>query len=472
MSSITEPESMRSATSTKMPDLPGNQADDELVQALQTMAFSFFTCKTNLQNGLVHDSTEPGTPCSISAVGFGLSCLPVAIERGLIKRADALAHTLAALQFFYGADQSGKVDGVGYKGFFYHFLDMHTGRRAWQSELSTIDTTFLLAGMLVAAQYFNGNDAIEREICRLTNAIYARIDWRWAQNDHKALALSWKPESGFNKHYWLGYNEAMLIYVLALAAPVFSLNVDAYRAWTSTFRWKRIYGHDVLYARPLFIHQYSHIWLDLRGIQDGIMTKRHSDYFKNSRKATYIQQQYAISNPRQLKAYNEFCWGFTASNGPGKKILKIDGREYKFFGYIARGVPFGPDDGTISPWTVIAALPFAPEIVIPTVRYLKKLLGYHPNGMGFLTSFNPSYPGDRTEIGWVSPWHYAINQGAVVLMIENYRTGLIWSLMRDCAAIRLGLRRCGFEGGWLDDTSKYPTTTAQKMSRNSEQHNQ
>jgi len=426
-----------------------NKEDDALLQSLQKKAFTFFTCKTDLQRGLVHDSTEPSSPCSIRAVGFALSCFPVAIERGLMERTDALAQTLAALRFFYDADMSGAADAMGYKGFFYHFLDMQTGRRAWHSELSTIDTTLLLFGMLAAAQYFKRDNAKERELRDLTHAIYARVDWRWAQNGQLALVLSWQPESGFNKDYWLGYNEAMLMYVLALAAPVFAIDVTAYTTWTSTFRWKRMYGHDVLYARSLFIHQYSHIWLDLRGIRDKFMTAKNSDYFDNSRKATQIQQQYAMRNPRQFEGYQEFCWGITASNGPGDKILDVKSRQRKFYGYTARGVPFGPDDGTITPWTVIASLPFAPEIVLPTVRHLKKLLGYHPNGMGFLTSFNLTYPGDRKTPGWVAPWHYAINQGAIVLMIENYRTGLIWTLMRDCAPIRLGLRRCGFAGGWL-----------------------
>jgi hypothetical protein len=428
---------------------PYMDTDEVFLHSLQKMAFTFFTKEGDPKSGLVSDSTQPTSPCSISAVGFALSCYPVAIERGFIKRADALALTLAALRFFHNADQTGAIDGVGYKGFFYHFLDMKTGRRAWGSELSTIDTTLLLAGMLVASQYFNGNNAKEREVRERTQAIYARIDWRWAQNGGQAVVLSWTPEVGFNKHRWLGYNEAMLMYVLALAAPIFSIGADAYTAWTSTFCWKRLYGHDVLYARPLFIHQFSHIWLDLRGIQDSIMLAKKTDYFENSRQATRMQQQYAIRNPRKFESYQDNCWGFTASNGPGNHVINIKGCKRKFYGYIARGVPFGPDDGTISPWVAIASLPFAPEIVIPTAWHLKKLIGFHANGMGFLTSFNPTYPGDDKAIGWFSPWHYALNQGSVMLMIENYRTGLIWQLMRESAPIKLGLQRCGFDGGWL-----------------------
>lgn len=440
---------MTSKTVKKKKTPPRKDPDDVLLRSLQKMAFTFFVKQVDPKTGLVFDSTQPDSPSSISAVGFALSCYPAAIECGLIKRADALSRTLAALRFFYDADQTGAIDGVGYKGFFYHFLHADTGRRAWQSELSPIDTTLLLAGMLVAAQYFNADNPKEREVRERTQAIYARVDWRWAQNGQHALVLSWKPETGFSKYRWLGYNEAMLLYVLALAAPKFSIGAEAYSAWTSTFRWRRLYSHDILYAGPLFIHQFSHIWLDLRGIQDSFMADKNSDYFENSRRATYIQQQYAIRNPREFEGYHEHCWGFTASNGPGNLVTRIKSRKRRFYGYAARGAPFGPDDGTISPWAAIASLPFAPDIVIPTARHLKKLIGLHPNGMGFYGSFNPTYPGDKKTSGWVSPWHYALNQGPIVLMIENYRSGLIWRLMRECAPITLGLRRCGFRGGWL-----------------------
>ncbi len=425
--------------------------DEMFLDTLQKMSYSFFTKYINRENGLVLDSTQPDSPCSISAVGFALSCYPLAIEHGLIKRPDALALTLKTLRFFYDADQSGGIDGTGYKGFFYHFLDPVTGKRAWSSELSTIDTALLIAGMMVTAQYFDGENEEEQEIRELTTAIYARIDWRWAQNGQKAIVLSWKPETGFNRIYWLGYNEAMILYVLALGAPTFPIGPDAYVAWTSTFSWRRLYGHDVLYARPLFIHQFSHVWLDLRGIQDDFMASRKTDYFENSRRATYIQQRYAIRNPRKFVGYHEYCWGFTASNGPGPQVIGSKHNKRRFYGYMARGVPFGPDDGTVTPWAAIASLPFAPDIVIPTARYFEKLIGLYPDSMGLPGSFNQTYHGSEHTTGWISPWHYALNHGPAVLMIENYRSGLIWRLLRDCSPIRLGLQRCGFRGGWLSE---------------------
>lgn len=429
-----------------------SHTDDAVLQDLQKKAFLYFTRHVDRHTGLVLDSTQPDAPASIAAVGFALSCYPVAVERGFTKRSAALEHTLAALRFFDTADQSGAADGVGYKGFFYHFLHVQSGKRAWKSELSTIDTTLLLAGMLVAAQYFDGDSAAEREVRARTQSIYARVDWRWAQADLQAIALGWKPETGFITYRWVGYNEAMLLYVLALAAPDFAVDASAYSAWTSAFRWRKLYGHEVLYAGPLFIHQFSHIWIDLRGIQDAFMAAKKTDYFENSRVAAQIQREYAIRNPRKFLEYADNCWGFTASDGPGTGTGQYRGRKHRFYGYKARGAPFGPDDGTLSPWAAIAALPFAPDIVMEVIRHMEDLIGHSPTDFGFHSSFNPSYPGGDGKSGWASPWHYALNQGPIVLMIENYRTGLVWRLMRECAPIKTGLLRAGFGSGWLDAT--------------------
>ncbi len=427
-----------------------SHADDATLHDLQQKAFRFFTRHVDARTGLILDSTQPRSPASIAGVGFALACYPVAIERGFITRDAALAHTLAALRFFDTADQSGAVDGVGYHGFFYHFLHADTGRRAWKSELSTIDTTLLLAGMLVSAQYFAGDNAAEREVRERSHSIYARVDWRWAQNGQASIAMGWKPESGFIRHRWTGYNEAMLLYVLALAAPRHAVDSSAYAAWTSAFRWRRLYGHDVLYAGPLFIHQFSHIWIDLRGVRDACMAARETDYFENSRIAVQIQREYARRNPRRFREYTDDCWGFTASDGPGKGVGRHRGRRQRFYGYRARGAPFGPDDGTLSPWAAIAALPFAPDLVMKVIRHMEELVGHSPSGDGFYSSFNPSYPGVKGQSGWVSPWHFAVKQGPIVLMIENFRSGLLWQLMRDCVPIRTGLLRAGFGGGWLD----------------------
>ena len=244
----------------------------------------------------------------------------------------------------------------------------------------------------------------------------------------------------------------MLLYILGLGSPTHPLPENSYTAWSSTYRWEHHYGYEYLYAGPLFTHQLSHVWIDFRGIQDAFMRDKGIDYFENSRRATYVQQQYAIDNPRKFADYASCCWGITASEGPGPTIVKINGVERQFFDYVARGVPYGPDDGTLAPWAVVASLPFAPEIVLFALDHCihqAKLTKF--NSYGFKAAFNPTHPGEAgNPYGWwVSPWHFGLNQGPIVLMIENYRTGLLWQLTRNCPPIISGLRRAGFGGGWL-----------------------
>jgi hypothetical protein len=246
----------------------------------------------------VPDSTRQGASCSITPTGFALAAYPVGVERGFITRKDAIKRTLTTLRFFFNSPQGREPDATGYKGFYYHFLDMKTGRRAWDCELSTIDSTFLIAGALTAAEYFNRDTKDEREIRRLADAIYRRADWQWARNRGVTVTHGWRPEAGFIRYRWQGYNEALILYVLALASPTHPLPEKSYRAWTKTYKWKKLYGQEFLYAGPLFIHQLSHMWIDFRGIQDEYMRGKGIDYFENSRRATYSQQQYAIRTPR------------------------------------------------------------------------------------------------------------------------------------------------------------------------------
>jgi hypothetical protein len=430
----------------------GGDSDDTLLEKIQHEAFGYFIEHGNPGNGLICDSTMSDAPASIAVVGFALSGYPVAVERGWMQRSDALARTLAALRFFHDADQSGAVDGIGHHGFFYHFLDMHRGRRAWASELSTIDTTLLVAGMLVAARYFDHDDAEEREVRAKAAAIYERVDWRWAQNGGRAPTMGWTPEHGFLRYRWIGYNEALILYVLALGSPSHPLQPDAYAQWLSGFRWKRIYGHAHVYAGPLFIHQFSQIWIDCRGLKDAYMAPKNIDYFENSRRATYVHHEYASRNPKRFEDYHGRCWGLTASDGPGPAKRIHHGRKRKFYDYRARGAPFGPDDGTVAPWAAIASLPFAPELVMPMLHYLSEQTGSAPEAVAFdfYTSFNPTYHVRRGDAGWVSRRHYGLHQGPMVLMIENYRNGLLWRLMRESPPVVRGLRRAGFTGGWLD----------------------
>ena len=421
------------------------------LEILQRESFSYFVHETNPANGLVIDKTAPDWPASIAATGFALASYPIGVERGFISRAAAVERTLATLRFFRNSPHGPEPDATGYQGFYYHFLDMRTGRRAWQCELSTVDSAFLLAGILTAGSYFDAASPDEREIRTLADALYRRANWRWAQNQGATLTHGWKPESGFLQYRWEGYDEALLLYMLALGSPTYPLSDSSYAAWGSTYQWQHCYGYDYLYAGSLFTHQLSHIWIDFRGIRDAFMRDKSMDYFENSRRATYVQQQYAIDNPLKFKGYGRCCWGITASDGPGPDTIKVDGIERQFFDYIARGVPYGPDDGTLAPWAVVASLPFAPEIVLPAIEhFIHQLELKAVNPYGFKATFNATYPGKSGSArGWVSPWHYGLNQGPIVLMIENYRSGLLWRLMRNCPYIVSGLRRAGFTGGWL-----------------------
>ncbi|MDQ2667098.1 MAG: hypothetical protein M3Z05_13950 [Gemmatimonadota bacterium] len=434
---------------TFLPDFPEARLD-----ALQRQAFEYFLRETNPSNGLVADKSNRGAPASIAAVGFALTVYPVGVTRAWMTRADAIARTLAVLRFFWTSPQGTAPDATGHKGFYYHFLDMVTGRRADFSELSTVDTGFLLAGMLAAAVFFDQDSEAEQEIRTLADALYRRADWPWACNGGATVTHGWRPESGFLPYRWEGYDEAVLLYLLALGSPTHPLPPESYAAWASTYEWKEIYGYEFVYGGPLFIHQYSHMWVDFRGIQDAFARDKGIDYRENSRRATYVQREYAIRNPLAFAGYGENFWGLTASDGPGWSTLRINGIERSFFDYVARGAPYGPDDGTIAPWAVIASLPFAPEIVLPAVKYLQDTYPTLTGEYCFRCSVNCSVNltfGNEADAGavWVSPSHFGINLGPVVLMCENYRTGLPWRLMRACPYLVTGLRRAGYANGWL-----------------------
>lgn len=429
----------------------------EMLDRLQRDAFGYFLRETNPANGLVADKApagEPpwdgGTPASIAAVGFALAAFPVGVERGWLSRAEAVERTLAALRFFWGSPQGPQPDATGHRGLYYHFLDMRTGRRAGACELSTVDSAFLLAGALAAAAYFNHDSGDELEVRALADALYRRADWRWALNGGATITHGWKPESGFLKYRWEGYDEALLLYAMGLGSPTHPLPEESYAAWSSTYQWKEVDGHEFLYAGSLFAHQFSHLWIDFRGIQDAFMRERRVDYFENSRRATHVQQRYAIRNPLEFDGYGEHFWGLTASDGPGWTARRVRGVERRFFDYVARGAPYGPDDGTVAPWAVVASLPFAPDIVLPTVRHFREVYPEVTGRYCFKCSFNLTFSDEsRDTRGWTSAFHYGINLGPVVLMFENYRSGLLWCLMRRCPYLVTGLRRAGFSGGWL-----------------------
>ena len=423
-------------------------ADDALLDSIQRAAFSYFPDAANRTNGLVADNSRPNAPVSIAVVGFALSCYAIAAERRWLTRSDAVRLTLAALRFFAQSDQSGGASATGFKGFYYHFLDFKNGARVWGSELSMIDTALLLAGALVAKQYFDGDTAEESELRNLADVLYARIDWSWAKGERATLRQGWKPECGFLHYGWEGYNEAIILYVLALGAPTHRLERDCYRDWTATYQWENLYGIDFLYGGPLFLHQYSHAWIDFRGIRDAFMREKRCDYFENSRRATLIQREYAKRNPNEFAGYADDCWGLTACDGPGEGSENLPGERRRFLGYAARGVPYGPDDGTLAGWAALASLPFAPDVALEAAREMYRRYPRMCNESRYASSFNPSVAGDAHR-PWVSAGSFGLDQGIVTMMIENHRSGLVWRLMRECTAIRTGLRRAGFRGGWL-----------------------
>jgi hypothetical protein len=422
---------------------------DEELDALQRRTVLYYHQEVNHRNGLIRDKTQEGAPCSIAAVGMALAAIPLAVERGFLPRDFMARRVLTKLRFFRDSPHGPQPDATGYKGFYYHFLDMETGRRVWQCELSTIDSAFLFAGMLTAATYFDRDTEEEQEIRALADALYGRADWRWAQDGGATLTHGWRPESGFIPHRWEGYDEGLLLYVLGLGSPTYPLPAESYAAYTSTYQWKEIYGHEHVYSGPLFTHQLSHMWIDFRGLQDGFLRDRGIDYFENSRRATYVHREYAIRNPLEFEGYGELCWGLTACDGPGWAVRMVNGIERRFFDYIARGAPYGPDDGTIAPWVVAASLPFAPEIVLPTLRNFAAMDLGMVQPYGFKATFNRTFAVEGSDRGWVTPWHFGIDQGPIVLMVQNYRTGYLWDLMKRCPHVVTGLRRAGFTGGWL-----------------------
>jgi hypothetical protein len=430
-------------------------ADKEMLENLQRETFDFFIDQVSEETGLTVDSTEPKAPSSITAVGMALTSYIVAVERKFLPRSEAIRRTLKVLRFFSTSTQNASPAATGYKGFYYHFLDMKTGLRTWESELSTIDTAFFIAGCLTVAQYFSGSSPEEIEIRSLADLLYRRVDWKWALNGGTSLTHGWKPESGFIPCRWdNNLSEAILLYVLAMGSPTFPISPKGYLDWTTTFEVKTFYDIKYIFAGPLFIHQLPHMWLDFKGIQDDASRKVGFDYFENSRRATLIQQKYAISNPLEFDHYGSNCWGFTASDGPGNVIIKVGHRPPRtFYDYIARGAPGGPDDGTVSPWAVVAALPFAPEIVIDTIRHaIERLEVKNRRLYGFDASFNFSYPTNGTNSrGWVSPWRFGLNQGPIVVMIENYFSQLVWKTFADCPYVIKGLKLANFKGGWLDN---------------------
>ena len=437
------------------------------LERLQRDTFAFFWDAPAGGHGLTPDRSSNPDLSSVAAVGFALTAYPIGVEKGWITRTQAAERTLSTLRFLWLGPQGPQPQGtMGYKGFFYHFLDARTGYRAAESELSTIDTALLMAGVLEAQAFFDRPGETERAIRELADQLYLRVDWAWAMSPKHPplLSMGWTPEHGYLAFDWQGYNEAMILYLLALGSPTHPIEPHAWDAWTATYRWDASDGFPRVAFDPLFGHQYTHVWVDFRGIQDPYMRSRGIDYFVNSTRATYANRAYCIANPAKWQGYGEFVWGLTASDGPSKILAGSEqaGAESPFHAYWARGAgPDRRDDGTIAVTAAGGSVPFAPELAVPTLLEFQARFGDRLYGKyGFKDAFNLSFAdvaAPSGQPGWFDDQYVAIDQGPILLMIENFLSGRIWSLTRSNAYLRAGLIRAGFTGGWLEGAGQVPT---------------
>ncbi|QOF07140.1 glucoamylase family protein [Xanthomonas campestris] len=448
----------------QIPPKPVKPPLPPLFSDIERRTFQFFWDTTNELNGLSPDRFPSRPFASIASVGFALTAYPIGIENGWVSRNQAIDRTLTTLKFFRDAPMGPQRTGkAGYKGFYYHFLDMQQGNRydSWV-ELSSVDTALLMMGVLFTQSYYDGDDPREKEIRQIADTLYKRVDWRWLQQRAPLISMGWFPESGFIDHDWMGYNEAMMLYILALGSPTHGVEPDAWTVWTRTYNndWGVYQGQEYLSFGPMFGHQYSHVWIDFRDIQDQYMRERGIDYFLNSRRATLAQRDYAIDNPMKWKDYGENVWGLTAGDGPQNTSQEYRGEQRQFRHYSSRGAGLREnfDDGTIAPTAAISSIVFAPEVVIPATEEMHKRYGdFLYSSYGFLDSFNPSFNYDiplKTgrmvpDRGWVASDYIAIDQGPILAMIANHQNEFVWNVMKKNAYIRTGLERAGFTGGWL-----------------------
>jgi hypothetical protein len=435
--------------------------DQALLDDVEQRSFRYFWELADPQTQLIPDRAPTPSFSSIAAVGFGLTAYGIGAERGYVTRQAAAERTLATLRSLLAMKQGPGARGVsGYKGFFYHFLDMKTGERFETVELSTVDTSLLMAGALFSQSYFDRDDPAEAAIRDAAEQLYARVDWPWEQVRAPAISMGWTPENGFHSWDWHGLNEAMIVVILALGSPTHPVDPSAWSEYHKTDRWDTFYGQPHFVFAPLFGHQYSHVWIDFRGIQDPVIRAHGIDWFENSRRASIGQHAYAVDNPQRWIGYGDRVWGLTACDGPMDATVTIDGRPRTFHSYHARGADADDirDDGTIAPTGAASSIVFTPELSIPAIREMHERYGANLySTYGFLDAFNPTLrTTDQLKHGRVDPaqgWfdidYLGIDEGPVVAMIENHRSGLVWRTMKKNAHIVQGLRRAGFSGGWL-----------------------
>ena len=389
---------------------------------------------------------------SIAATGFGLTSYIIGAEKGFITRAQAAERVLQTLQVLQNLPQGSDTAGVsGYKGFFYHFLTLDKALRFKTVELSTIDTGLLMAGILTAMSYFDAADDTEKQIRQIADFLYRRVEWDWAMNEQGTMSMGWHPERGFINASWRGYNEAMVLLLMAIGSPTHPIPAESWEKWTSTYQWGNYYQQEHVNFAPLFGHQYSHMYIDFRGIQDAYMREKGIDYFENSRRATYANRAYCIANPGDYVGYSENVWGLTACDGPGNRGKTNP--NISFYDYRARGAAqwHVVDDGTITPTAAGGSIPFAPEICLPALDEMYRLYGDKIyDEYGFKDAFNWTIEYEDGTKGWVDKDYIGIDQGPILIQLENYRSELVWNIMKKNPYLVEGLKKAGFTGGWLD----------------------
>jgi hypothetical protein len=393
---------------------PLTPEDDAFLEELEKANFLYFWEQANPYTGLVKDrcnvrAEDKGIVASVAATGFGLTALCIGHQRGYISLADARGRATAALKFLAGSMPT-------HRGFYYHWANVNTGERIWDSEVSSVDTAILLCGVLTCRQHFR-----DREMNRLANLIFNRVDWSWLSQDTSLLPHGWTPENGFLPYRWDYYSELMMMYLLGLGSSTYPLPIQTWHAW------KRItFEYDGLryigsYA-PLFVHQYSQAWFDFKGKRDP-----YADYFENSVIATEVHRRFCLELSRQFPQYSDDLWGITASDSQK--------------GYVVWGGPpeMGPIDGTVVPSAAGGSLPFLPQ---PTLRVLKHMKDKYGSRIwsryGFVNAFNP-------QTNWYDPEAIGIDTGITMLMAENLRTGFVWNTFMKNEQAQLALKRAGFQ---------------------------
>jgi hypothetical protein len=397
-----------------------SREDDAFLDDLSKRTFMFFWEQTDPQTGIVRDrSRTDGQPSSeqareigsIASVGFGLSGLCIAAERGWLPRAEVIDRTRTTLRFF--AERMPQQHG-----WFFHFINLGTGAREWQSELSSIDTALLLSGVLTVRRCFD-----DPETTRLADAVYRRVDFQWMlAGDPSLLSHGWKPESGFLSGRWDHYCELMILYLLGIASPTHPIPAASWRAWSRPVMTFQKFTY-VSGADPLFVHQYSHAWVDFRGRREREAAR--IDWFENSVTATRTHKAFCLSLSREFPGYRDQVWGITAS----------DSRK----GYVAWGGPPRNDaiDGSVVPAAAGGSLMFAPDITVPALREMKRRFGERIYGRyGFTDAFHPTD-------GWVNPDVIGIDLGITLLSAENLRTGRVWRWFMSNPEIPTALDRAG-----------------------------